>query len=619
MFDLFPKINYNFGGFTLSLTNIFSSINLELDSPLEIFTKYITPGERPDIISNNLYNKSSLYWSVFLINDIKNPLSDWSKNQISHNAQIETKYGGCEYQFANTSPFVPGNTFNFNVDKTNSYTGVNFDEILEGDLIIYESGVGSYSVQCIGSGGFTSDFSLCTSPQYGQSNIPDNFDDQNSVVQTTCGEYFTACLTSEGRIRVWGNFNTISSDLIKTQNIWKSSSNGYTFIHGTGNDLLAIKTDGSIVCYGGCTAFNTFQVSSGGPYKKIAWATNGICGGVAITTTGATKHFGFTGFQADMGATFSHIACGSNFCSGIKGSNKQVVVWKGNLGITLCTSGITAGGINVSGFTCSNIAAGDNHIVVLNGGNDMGVTSWGDNTYGQCNVFEFANTPTLISAGSKHTAAIYTDKIQFLGSIATYNQTNGCTGDQSNVNVNGKSISGQFNNISSGKEHVCLQKYGTNKKYIGVISSVDSIYKRIFVKSFQFSDSNSISFDDPSGVVVSIWRWSDALNRYLQIKLIQNQLLSIQKYLDSTLYINENDNLLDITSNSNWINMYIPNYLNGNNSNFITVRKQLMNDDFIKKQKINYLTKDKIELLKAQIRSKFLLNSNINIKLSELQ
>jgi len=617
MFEFFPKINYNFNGTIHTVTNIFKSINLDLDSAVDISEMYITPGERPDNISNKLYNKSNLYWSLFLVNNIKNPLKNWSLSQNSHDTETEIKYSGWEYQFANISPFNSGNTFNFDNNKINSYNGVNFDDILEGDLIIYETGIGSYSIQCIGSGGLTSDNSFCSSPQYGQSNIPENFDDQSSVINTTCGAHFTACLTSNGYIRVWGKFSPISS-FTKEVNLWKSNIGGYTFIYGNGDTLLAIKDQSGIVeCYGDCTAFTNFGVSAFTDYSKIAWASNGICGGVAITTSGSTRHFGFTGFQSDMGATFSNIACGSNFCSGIKGSNKEVVVWKGNLGITLCTSGIVAGGITVSGFTCDYIAAGDNHIVVKK--HIGGLTAWGDNTYNQCNVINFPANVSLISAGSKHSAAISTNNIHLSGKITTYNYIAGCTGAQENIDVSNKSISGNFSNISSGKEHMCLQKSGLNKKYIGVISSIDSIYKRIFVKSHQFTDPNSIIINDPSGIVVSIWRWDNSRSSYLQVKTIQNQLLSIQKYLDSTLYITQNDNMVDVTSDSNWFNLYLPNYQTAaSNSNFITLRKKLMNDVFLKKQQISYLSNDKIDLLKRKINDNITVSDIINIKISEL-
>ena len=173
MIEYFPKINYDFGGITLSVTNIFKSVKLEIDTPNTVLT-YALSGQRPDALADTLYNNSNLFWSFFLTNNIKNPLTDWGQIQSSYTERINAEYDGWEYQFANTSKFIPGNTFNFNSTTTNPYDGIDFSGLSAGDLIIYETGTGPHSIVCYGSGGITF-ASSCGSPQYGQTVIPDNF------------------------------------------------------------------------------------------------------------------------------------------------------------------------------------------------------------------------------------------------------------------------------------------------------------------------------------------------------------------------------------------------------------------------------------------------------------
>ena len=125
MIEYFPKINYDFEGITLSVTNIFKSVKLEIDTPNTVLT-YALSGQRPDVLANTLYNNSNLFWSFFLTNNIKNPLTEWGQIQSSYTDRINAEYDGWEYQFANTSQFIPGNTFNFNSTTTNPYDGIDF-------------------------------------------------------------------------------------------------------------------------------------------------------------------------------------------------------------------------------------------------------------------------------------------------------------------------------------------------------------------------------------------------------------------------------------------------------------------------------------------------------------
>ena len=65
MFEYFPKIDYNFGGITQTVVNIFKSINLEIDDPATILSTTISSLDKPDKIANDLYNRSDFLWSLF--------------------------------------------------------------------------------------------------------------------------------------------------------------------------------------------------------------------------------------------------------------------------------------------------------------------------------------------------------------------------------------------------------------------------------------------------------------------------------------------------------------------------------------------------------------------------
>lgn len=616
MLEFFPKIQYTFPGITYSvaMTNIFNSVNIINDDNKSILTKMVYSGERPDQLSNRLYQNSKYFWTFFLLNNIKNPLKEWLQTPESYTSQIETEYDGWVYQFANNSNFLPGNTFNFDINTTtNPYNGVDFDGINIGDLIVYETGEGTHSINCLGAGGITSSTS-CGSPQYGQSIVPLLFEQQKSVIQTTCGRFFTACLTSNGYIHVWGkDIGLVLPDFVLTSdNYWVSANNGYSFITANGNTLIGIKANRAS-CFGDCTKFNEFQVGIF-DIKKIAWTSSGNNGGIAINLDGSTRHFGFTPFSA-MSSPFKDIACGATFCCGILSSNSNAVVWREDFSLSFCTSNVVLGGRVLNGVS-RNIAAGEDHVVINN--DIVGMTSWGNNSNGQCDVTNFPSGITAIAAGSKFTTALYSDNIRFAGVIANYNNA-GCLGDQENFDLTGQTLSGTFSEIKCGSDHIVLQQSGNNKQYLGVISSIDTLYKRIFVKNYQFSEPTAVYLNNPAGTVVSIWRYDNLTQRYKQIKNINHQLLTIQKYLDSTLFINVGGFVLDPSIDNNWNNVYLPNHQTPElNKTFITIKKQLLETKFEENLNINYLLPDKIVVLNNKIKSLIQNNSILEIKTSEL-
>ena len=599
MFEYFPKIQYNFDGITQTVTNIFKSVNVTVDQQDTVTTNTTIPGERPDQLSSRLFNRTDYFWSLFLTNGIKNPLREWAQSQDSYTAQIEKEYDGWYYQFANTSNYLPGVTAYQDISKIDPYQGVDLTGISVGDLIIYETGTGPFSVKCLGAGGVTSSAD-CGSPQFGQSLIPDNFNKQQDIVQVSAGDFFTACLDSKGYIYVWGKTPSLSSaNFIQNDRLYSSKDGRYSFIDATGENLIAV-LDGSLVCFGGCTAFNINYSGQTG-IVKTSWTARGVSGGVAIKSDGTVVNFGLSG---PTGVTLNDIACGYEFCVGVLGNTRGVTVWGSNTYNQKSIPGIT-------GVTA--IAAGFGHaLAVTDDGTGYG---WGLNADGQTTIP--SSGYASVSAGFKHSAGLKTNgSLEVWGSITTYSKNSGCTGITQTVSATG--LTGAFSRISSGNDHIVLKGSGTNYKYTGVVDSVDPVYKRIFVKAYQFTQATPILLDDPSGTIVSFWRLNTN-GRYAEIKTIQHQLLTIGKYLDSTLYVDQAGLILDPVAGTNWQSIYLVDHQTPDtNETFITPRKQLLDIDLYNKTQIDHLNKDQIALLKGKIGNLLLTDDVINIKTSEL-
>lgn len=611
MLQYFPKIQYPFDGGTFEVTDIFRSINLVFDREDAVFTTQALPGERPDQLSNRLYNDPQFYWSLFLTNGVKNPLREWAQTPESYNEQIELEYSGWEYQFANVSDFLPvaGST-GFTGSVLQGYTGTNVDGILPGDLVIYETGSGPLSIKCYGAGLVYSENS-CGSPHYGQSIVPDEFTQQPNVVQLSAGNYFTSCLDSKGYIYAWGKDVGFAGDYIpatqeytgpftKFGNLYKSKVGGYSSINAAGERLFAVK-NGTIECFGtDCDDYNIYYKNETG-ITFTSW-TNDLTGGVAVRTDGSVIMYGgITGPNA-----LYKVECGEGYCVGILPTTYGLTAFGSNPGY---------GAFTVPGITgVTMISLTYYHALALK--DDGTVYAWGDNTDGQTTVP--SGVFKKVSAGKHHSAAVNNqNELVIWGKILKYGDAL-CPG-QTEEKVTPLGLSGAFSEISSGYNHVVLQGTGTNKKYIGVVESVDTANKRVFVKTYSFPDTNSILFADPSGNLVTVWRYDSNKQKYNQVKSIQNQLLSIQKYLDSTKYINQAGTIIDTTNANNWLNTYISGYQDANNNEaFITLRKQLLNIDLYNKTQIKQLSKTGVINLENAIKQLIEDNAGNRIKISDL-
>lgn len=604
MFEYFPKIKYPFEGGTFEVTNIFKNVEIILDDERRYTTTPLIIGERPDQVSDRLYNDSKLFWSVLLLNGIKNPLRQWAQSEQSYTEQIEKEYYGQVYQFANVSTFLPaaGST-GFTGDVLKSYEGVDLSSILVGDLIIYETGTGPFSIRCYGAGGVTAD-TVCGSPNYNQSVVPDTFDTQANIVQVSAGKYFSSCLDSLGRIYAWGKIS-LPSSFVSRGSLKISQLSGYKYIDACGDRLIAINSNNSLECYGDCTDFTT-HYSGQTDIVKTSWTDNKT-GGVAIQSNGTVLGFGLSGGYPN---TLFDVSCGNGACVGILPSTYGLTAFNVDYGHGIFTS-IPSG---VTGITM--VSVGYNHALALK--SDGVVSAWGDNTDGQ------TDTPTgtykKLSAGRNYSVGINSDdELVIWGKLIKYGDVSSCAG-VTLTSVSPIQLNGEFSLLSSNDHHTILKQSGTNKRYIGVVDLVDATAKRIFVKTYQFPDDKQVLLTDPSTTVVSVWRYDVSTDRYVQIKTIQNQLLSIQKYLDSTKYVKQSGQILDLSDTTNWKDVYLAGYQTAEtNSQFITFRKELMDVDLLNKTQIKSLDAADVFKLTAAIDALFSSEATTNeIRLSDL-
>jgi len=99
-FKQFPKIEYDFNrsGSINKMVDIFRSVR-PLQTFLDSFTGYSTynvqNGERPDIVSHNIYGRSDFYWTFFVINEfLHEGYKAWPLSQEALYDYINKEYSG---------------------------------------------------------------------------------------------------------------------------------------------------------------------------------------------------------------------------------------------------------------------------------------------------------------------------------------------------------------------------------------------------------------------------------------------------------------------------------------------------------------------------------------------
>lgn len=98
IFDFYPKINYQIDNYdyltAIDITNTFKVRNILSRYRGISYRPYvIEDGERPDNVSDKLYNSPNYDWIILLINDIFNIYDEWPRDKESLNRYVIEKYG----------------------------------------------------------------------------------------------------------------------------------------------------------------------------------------------------------------------------------------------------------------------------------------------------------------------------------------------------------------------------------------------------------------------------------------------------------------------------------------------------------------------------------------------
>ena len=126
-FQQFPKIQYDFAdnGIDTRIVDLFRFVKADEKYFDDVSTyQYfqIRNGDRPDIVSNLLYNTPDYYWTFFLVNDhLKSGLSGWPMMQEELNDYLETEYNGTVIQ---TRPIIVRDGDKLITEYRNSLAGI---------------------------------------------------------------------------------------------------------------------------------------------------------------------------------------------------------------------------------------------------------------------------------------------------------------------------------------------------------------------------------------------------------------------------------------------------------------------------------------------------------------
>jgi hypothetical protein len=94
-FKAMPYISYKTKDKTIATKDIFTRVGLDrkINTTLALEAYYISEGETPDIVANNIYGSSNYHWILLIVNDIVNPADEWPKRTAELFDYTESKYG----------------------------------------------------------------------------------------------------------------------------------------------------------------------------------------------------------------------------------------------------------------------------------------------------------------------------------------------------------------------------------------------------------------------------------------------------------------------------------------------------------------------------------------------
>jgi len=131
-FEKFPLTTYSMdqGQSIQVITDIVrrATFNDFIKNNFVLFDEYdIVDGEKPEIVSHNLYGSVEYYWVILLLNDIIDPRYDWCLSSGDLLEYVSTKYGSSEanifgthhYEASSTNPLIVDSTYPGRVSITN--------------------------------------------------------------------------------------------------------------------------------------------------------------------------------------------------------------------------------------------------------------------------------------------------------------------------------------------------------------------------------------------------------------------------------------------------------------------------------------------------------------------
>ena len=288
----------------------------------------------------------------------------------------------------------------------------------------------------------------------GESSVPGTL--VGPLVAVDAGSYFTLALRQDGTLRAWGNnFNgQVSGTPSGTFRAIAASDHGLALTFsgaevrawGNGNqgqcsvpaDLgaclsvaaggahsLALKTDGTVRAWGRNVEGQCNVPATLADVKRIA---AGSAHSMAIVGTGIVSAWGLNAsgqstIPASLGPCLA-ITGGGRHSAAIR-QDRTVAAWGAN-DFGQCNVPADLG-------ACSKVDAGDDFMIALR--NDGSIRAWGSNTTGQTTVPTGLKPGLLVTAGSRHVAALIApdcdgngtnDYLELAGHDCNYNGIHDC-------------------------------------------------------------------------------------------------------------------------------------------------------------------------------------------------
>jgi len=94
-FKQFPKLFYPTGNTKTLVPDIFRRIHMDkfFANRSNLTPYYVTDGETPELVSQNLYGSTKYHWLILLANDIIDVNKEWPKSQEELVLYVKDKYG----------------------------------------------------------------------------------------------------------------------------------------------------------------------------------------------------------------------------------------------------------------------------------------------------------------------------------------------------------------------------------------------------------------------------------------------------------------------------------------------------------------------------------------------